>query len=293
MDRVLKKNQASCACTPLAPIGPAGRGKNTLPPVQYAFGDFLLNSSRVLFHKDKRLSISPKELGVLSLLLESAGELVTKAQIIHEVWYGGNVGEESLTRCIYVLRRILQEEKDHRYIDTVYGKGYRFTLPVTRILPARPGMPARCVLAVFPFRLAGDIDTVGLQDAIVQQLAPCSPLGLHVLPTSLTMNCRTTDATLQLLDKIRPDYYLTGYELNLGGAPSLRIELMRAEDHLVLLRERVAKAHLGDEGRFLRTLKPLILGALPGMKAMGLAAGKTAEGEIGQSAMPGQEERKK
>lgn len=293
MDIALKKDQASYACTPLAPIGPAGGGKHSLPPVQYAFGDFLLNSSRVLFHKDKRLSISPKELGVLSLLLESAGELVTKAQIIHEVWYGGNVGEESLTRCIYVLRRILQEEKDRRYIDTVYGKGYRFTLPVTRILPARPGMPARCVLAVFPFRLAGDIDTVGLQDAIVQQLAPCSPLGLHVLPTSLTMNCLTTDATLQLLDKIRPDYYLTGYELNLGGAPSLRIELMRAEDHLVLLRERVAKDHLGGDGRFLQTLKPMILGALPGMKAMGLAVGNSTETEPGGPCMTGQDEIRK
>lgn len=165
---------------------------------------------------------------------------------------------------------------------------------MTRILPARPGMPARCVLAVFPFRLAGDIDTVGLQqDAIVQQLAPCSPLGLHVLPTSLTMNCRTTDATLQLLDKIRPDYYLTGYELNFGGAPSLRIELMRAEDHLVVLRERVAKAQLGGDGSFLHTLKSLILGVLPDMKAMGLAAGKTAETEPGPSFMSGQDERKK
>src|SRR5471030_2551281 len=103
--------------------------------VQYTFGDFILNSTRVLFHKEKQISVSPKELGVLILLLESAGELVTKDRIIDEVWSGANVAEESLTRCIYVLRRILQEGKHNRYIDTVYGKGYRFSLPVTRITP--------------------------------------------------------------------------------------------------------------------------------------------------------------
>ncbi|WP_320410101.1 winged helix-turn-helix domain-containing protein [Candidatus Williamhamiltonella defendens] len=42
------------------------------------------------------------------------------------------MSEESLTRCIYVLRHLLHENKNNRYIDTVYRKGYRFIQPVTQ-----------------------------------------------------------------------------------------------------------------------------------------------------------------
>lgn len=233
--------------------------------VQYSFGDFVLSSTRILFHKDKRLSISPKELGVLNLLVSSAGELVTKSQMIHEVWYDGNVGEESLTRCIYVLRRILQEGKNERFIDTVYGKGYRFAIPVTRIAAVANTGDARCVFAVFPFRLAGDANSLGLQDAIVQQLAGCASLGLQVLPSSLTLNCRTTESTLELLEKVRPHYYLTGYELTMDGAPSIRIELIRAHDHRVLHRECIDRGMLNEGDYFSRRLKEMIMQTVPGL----------------------------
>ncbi len=236
---------------------------------QYTFGDFILNATRVLFHKEKQISISPKELGVLILLLESAGELVTKDRIIEEVWSGANVAEESLTRCIYVLRRILQEGKHNRYIDTVYGKGYRFSLPVTRITPTerRSSASDNHTVAIFPFNMRGHFDELGLHDALVENMSDCSSSGLHILPSTLTMNCRSIQSTLELLEKIRPDYYLAGHELSLGNQPYLRIEFIRAHDHSILHREGIALTAALTYDCIKSRIKPLILGIIPGLNS--------------------------
>lgn len=225
---------------------------------QYSFGDFILQPSRVLFHKTRQINVSPKELAVLVLLLESAGEVVTKEQLIDNVWAGGNVGEESLTRCIYVLRRILQEGKHQRFIDTVYGKGYRFSLPVTKIVPAERPVCANCIFAVLPFKLNNRPEAPGLHDAIIQELSGYAASGLHVLPSSLTLNCGTILETLDMLDKIRADFYLTGYELLLSDGPCLRMELIRAHDHVVLHRTGIALGNPPDADSINAALRPLV-----------------------------------
>ncbi|QWA10516.1 winged helix-turn-helix domain-containing protein [Sodalis ligni] len=196
---------------------------------------------------------------MLVSLLESAGEVVTKEQLIDNVWAGGNVGEESLTRCIYVLRRILQEGKHQRFIDTVYGKGYRFSLPVTKAVPAERPVCASCIFAVLPFKLNSQPQALGLHDAIVQELSGYAAAGLHVLPSSLTHNCSTILATLDMLEKIRPDFYLTGYELPLCDGPCLRMELIRVHDHVVMHRTGIALGDPPDADSINAVLKPLLL----------------------------------
>jgi len=57
-----------------------------------------------------------------------------------------------LARCIYVLRKILQKNKDNRYIDVVYGKGYRFIRLVTRLLPENK-KKSKNMLAILPFKM--------------------------------------------------------------------------------------------------------------------------------------------
>ncbi|SQI21718.1 invasion protein regulator [Salmonella enterica subsp. arizonae] len=78
-----------------------------------------------LLRADKKVNIPPKEYAVLVILLEAAGEIVSKNTLLDQVWGDAEVNEESLTRCIYALRRILSEDKEHRYIETLYGQGYR------------------------------------------------------------------------------------------------------------------------------------------------------------------------
>ena len=91
--------------------------------------------SRWTLHGDGRLTgdgsdvqLPPKELHVLRLLLVSGGVLMTKDRLLELAWPQGEVAEESLTRCIYSLRKHLGADKG--FIKTIYGRGYRFTCPV-------------------------------------------------------------------------------------------------------------------------------------------------------------------
>ncbi|NDL61530.1 winged helix-turn-helix domain-containing protein [Acerihabitans arboris] len=269
-------NEPRAANIPPSPLPIKGIRKEVVNHFkgQYTFGDFILNSTRVLFHKDRQISISPKELGVLILLLESAGEVVSKDRLIDEVWSGGNVGEESLTRCIYVLRRILQEGKQDRFIDTVYGKGYRFALPVTRVTPRERFATANCIFAVLPFNLAGHLDVLELHDGLVQEMTGYAAMGLHVLPSSLTLNCRTLQSTLELMEKIKPDYYLTGYQLTQASGPSLRVELMRAQDHQVLHREAIRLDGQLTLAAINHRITPLLLQHIPCLRKGGQGPAK-------------------
>jgi DNA-binding winged helix-turn-helix (wHTH) protein len=75
------------------------------------------------------IQLPPKEWHVLRLLLVSSGALMTKDQLLELAWPHGEVAEESLTRCIYSLRKHLKADKG--FIKTIYGQGYRFTCSVS------------------------------------------------------------------------------------------------------------------------------------------------------------------
>lgn len=62
---------------------------------QYIFGEFTLRMDGILYYQDKETSLPPKELGVLILLLNSAGVLISKDEILEKVWGGDAVAEES------------------------------------------------------------------------------------------------------------------------------------------------------------------------------------------------------
>ncbi|WP_337883744.1 HilA/EilA family virulence transcriptional regulator [Chromobacterium haemolyticum] len=205
---------------------------------QFVFGDFVLHFDGMLLHREQQISIPPKELAVLTTLLESAGELVSKDALLDRVWPDGEVNEESLTRCIYALRRILLETKDCRYIDTVYGKGYRFSRPVAMVSKPTP-LAAQCSVAVLPFRTHPQLDAVSLHNALVQCLSRYSPFGLIVLPATITENCRDVTDIVAMIDQLRPDYYLAGQTLQQGGAWKLRVELVRAAGHQLIHHESI------------------------------------------------------
>lgn len=77
------------------------------------------------------LEIEPKAFRVLLCLLRHAGHLVTKSELMQEVWSEVAVTDNSLTRAIAVLRRVLDDDPHQpRYIETVAKLGYRFICPV-------------------------------------------------------------------------------------------------------------------------------------------------------------------
>lgn len=94
----------------------------------FVFAHWTLHGDGRLTGMGTDIQLPPKEGRVLRLLLASGGSLMTKDRLLALAWPRGEVADESLTRCIYALRKHLRADKG--FIKTVYGKGYRFTCPV-------------------------------------------------------------------------------------------------------------------------------------------------------------------
>ncbi|MEG3135832.1 winged helix-turn-helix domain-containing protein [Rouxiella sp. T17] len=102
---------------------------------EYKFLDYILTRDNQLIKSTTFIRTGAKELAVLRALLESAGKLMTKDELLDQVWGTTFVSEESLARCVYILRKILKKNNHQALIQTVYSKGYIFVAEVTKHLP--------------------------------------------------------------------------------------------------------------------------------------------------------------
>jgi DNA-binding response OmpR family regulator len=79
------------------------------------------------------LHLTPLELSLLYLLAANAGRVLTRDEILDDLWGGDYEAESNVVdRQVRTLRAKLQDDWRHpRYIATVPGKGYRFVLTAT------------------------------------------------------------------------------------------------------------------------------------------------------------------
>lgn len=94
----------------------------------YGFGPFRVDVRECLLLRDGApVSLTPKAFSALVVLLRNRGRLVTKEELIREVWRDTFVEEGNLTFTISMLRKALGEDGQAvRYIETVPRRGYRF-----------------------------------------------------------------------------------------------------------------------------------------------------------------------
>jgi DNA-binding winged helix-turn-helix (wHTH) protein/Tol biopolymer transport system component len=93
----------------------------------FRFGDFKVSEREFLLVKaTEAVPVEPKAFRVLLFLLRNPGRLVSKDEILHAVWDDCSVSDNSLTRSIATLRRLLGDDaREPRYIATVQTVGYR------------------------------------------------------------------------------------------------------------------------------------------------------------------------
>ncbi len=110
-----------------------------------AFEGFLLDADNALLWRGKeRISLPPKPFHVLCHLVQRAGELVTKDELLDAVWPNLHVTESSLTVCINALRLALGDDsRSPRFVETVPRRGYRFIAPVMDVSNSEPTPGAR------------------------------------------------------------------------------------------------------------------------------------------------------
>ena len=99
----------------------------------WSFDPFRLDiGNEQLWHGQEVLRLTRKTFAVLRYLVEHPGQLVTKDEIFAAVWPMTAVGDAVLAVCIRDIRQALGDSpRKPQFIETVYGRGYRFLVPVT------------------------------------------------------------------------------------------------------------------------------------------------------------------
>lgn len=95
---------------------------------QYQFGPFTLDPvNRLLMQEDKPVTLPPRVIDTLLLLVENAGRVLTKEELLAAVWPDCFVEEGNLTQAVFQLRKALGESgSKQQYIETIPKRGYRF-----------------------------------------------------------------------------------------------------------------------------------------------------------------------
>jgi serine/threonine-protein kinase len=88
------------------------------------------------------IAMKPKVFDTLYVLAANQGRVVSKDDLLKEVWPDATVEENNLSQNISALRRVFSEKPgDKRFIETVAGKGFRFIPPVRPISDEDPPEP--------------------------------------------------------------------------------------------------------------------------------------------------------
>jgi TolB-like protein/DNA-binding winged helix-turn-helix (wHTH) protein len=97
----------------------------------YSFGDFTFDVDRgALLSAGADIRLRPKSFEVLKYLLERHGQLVSKDELLDEIWGNTVVAEDAVTQCLIDIRRAIHDDSQ-TMIRTVPRRGYIFDIPVT------------------------------------------------------------------------------------------------------------------------------------------------------------------
>lgn len=152
----------------------------------YKFASFELDSGKVELRQDGQpVPIEPQVFELLLLLVRCADRMVSKDEIIENIWNGRIVSEAAVSSRIKSARQVLGDSgKTQSFIKTVHGRGFRFVAPVSTIKT----MPEP--------RTAQVIDpTESLSDAIqeTERRTASNRPSIAILPFSTTANASPFD----------------------------------------------------------------------------------------------------
>jgi TolB-like protein/Tfp pilus assembly protein PilF len=164
-------------------------------PSLLSFADFQLDLDRGCLRQQSGdiLVLRPKSFDVLRYLLENAGRLVSREELMQAVWSDVIVTEDNITQCIMEVRRALGEQSA-KILQTVPRRGYLLEAKVTRAAAppavpwadhpgasdaaaavfeerAAPALPNRPSLVVLPFaNLSGEAEQDYFADGMTEEL---------------------------------------------------------------------------------------------------------------------------
>jgi eukaryotic-like serine/threonine-protein kinase len=98
----------------------------------FRFGEFQVDAlARTLRRDEAIVTLNRRAFDVLLYLVQNPGKVVSRDELLKNVWADTFVDENSLAQSISALRRALEEKPgDNSYIVTLPGRGYQFVTPV-------------------------------------------------------------------------------------------------------------------------------------------------------------------
>src|ERR1051326_7520048 len=100
----------------------------------YQFGPFELDvAEHQLRRKGIEVPLPMKVFETLCILVNHAGRLLTKEDLLRQLWPDTVVEENNLNKNVSMLRKVLDDAEAQSYIETVPKVGYRFRSPVMRV----------------------------------------------------------------------------------------------------------------------------------------------------------------
>lgn len=139
--------------------------------MQYVFGSFRLDPDRFeLLRNGESVPVEPQALQLLLLLVRNRDRMVSKDEVVDEIWNGRAISDASISSRISLARSAVGDDGGRQeFIRTVHGRGFRFVADVEEVRdravaaaqPAPEDAPAPAVppqkpsIAVLPLRAFG------------------------------------------------------------------------------------------------------------------------------------------
>jgi len=97
---------------------------------RFRFGSYVLDLEKVvLLHRGGEVPLRRQSFDVLVHLVRNPGRLVTRDELLNDLWPGKFVTDNSIAQCLVDIRSAIDDER-HEKIRTLTGRGYRFELSV-------------------------------------------------------------------------------------------------------------------------------------------------------------------
>jgi len=236
--------------------------------MKYAFNEFELDTDKIeLRRRGELVALEPQVFALLKLLVELREQMVSKDDIIDEIWDGRVVSDASIASRVRLARQSVDDDGVAQHtIRTVHGRGFRFIAPVTAqgessvaTIHAPGSTPAedsaldagvtentKPSIVVLPFQRlgGGPVDDV-VADAIPHELiqALSRLRWLFVIARGTAFRFRAPNPDVQQIGKtLGVRYCLTGMIERSEKSIAISVELADTTDGGVVWSERFSSA---------------------------------------------------
>jgi TolB-like protein len=238
----------------------------------FSFGEWELDTELYELRRDSRpCKVEPRVFDLLLFLVRNNDRVVSRDEIVDEIWNGRIVGEATISTCLKAARQAVGDDgRSQRLIRTVHGRGFRFVGDISVAdapAPAKPddgsatdtgsapgdggdaaiqarrpsAIPEKPVLAVLPFdNLSADVDEYfadGLTEDIITNLSRFRDLQVIARTSTFQFKGRA----MNLADvgaELNAGYVVEGSVRRAGGRVRVTAQLIDAATNLHLWADR-------------------------------------------------------